>query len=106
MSERYEMAEARGLELSVVGPGDEVGDDVVRDGDVALIIGDPYATAYVIVGTREEVATALRRALVEVQCAEVLPVGRADGRARKATNYLEQAEALPVWPAIGNGGNR
>lgn len=129
MSERYEFSEAAHTSFSVAPEGEELGMDTVAPGELAVVIGDASASAYVLTGTREEILVLLRRLMVEVQFVPAPAVEavrrqagsyqpeRADyvpfdgdgfsGRTRRtATNYLEQAEALPVWPAIGTGGNR
>jgi hypothetical protein len=53
MSERYEWSDA-GTPLRVVGPGTELGYDEVSPGHHALIIGNPWASAYVIEATTPE----------------------------------------------------
>lgn len=52
MSARYEHVEATAAPIRLVGPGTELGDDVVAD--QALVIGNKYATALVVEGSPDE----------------------------------------------------
>ncbi|ONH62376.1 hypothetical protein CcI49_03075 [Frankia sp. CcI49] len=70
MSDRYEHIEAAGAEVELLGPGAELGDNVIADH--AVVIGDPGATALVVEGSLNEL-TALVGALAAVL------LGPADG---------------------------
>jgi hypothetical protein len=70
MSKRWEFLE-EGAEL-IVGPDDlleEFGQETYDDGvgDVALVMGNPWATAAVLCGTRESIAATLRQWLALVE---------------------------------------
>ena len=59
MSRRYECGSAREVEVGTMSGREAAGEQILtRDeiaaGEHALIIGDPYATAYAVTGTREE----------------------------------------------------
>ena len=61
MSERYEWSDTD-APLRVAGPGTELGCDQVSPGRHALIIGNPWASAYVIEATAPELERFLRSA--------------------------------------------
>ncbi len=64
MSERYEHVNADAAEPRIVGPGTVIGGDVISGH--ALILGDPWASAFVIEGDPNAIAEMLRRALAQV----------------------------------------
>lgn len=72
MSERYEWNSASGCPLEVVPPGTELGESEVDQGNYALIIGDPWASAYVVEDTPDVLRTFARRiiALLDRACAQ------------------------------------
>jgi len=61
VSERYEWSDAE-TPLRVAGPGTELGSDEVIPGHHALIIGNPWSSAYVIEASAPELQRLLRRA--------------------------------------------
>jgi hypothetical protein len=67
VSARYECGAALETELSVLSGRAAAEAEVltveeVRGGQVALIIGDPWASAYAVTGTRQQIRTFLDRA--------------------------------------------
>lgn len=65
-----------------------------------LHISNPHEdTAVTFTGTREEILTLLRRAMVEVQFAVADTLSQ---RTARAVNGAAQGSASP-WPSIGNG---
>lgn len=68
MGERYEMVEARHDCAVHVGPGSDFGHgDVLKPDQHALVLGDPDATALVVIGHRDELASYLRSALAALE---------------------------------------
>lgn len=65
MSVRYEGASARYVSISIARAGEEVGDDTVPEGQIALCLS--YDEVFYIVGTPEQVSTLLNRALHRVE---------------------------------------
>jgi hypothetical protein len=66
MSQRYQIGDSN-AELEIVGPGTDLGQDQLGPARYALVIGDPWASAYVIEGSPAELREFARRvtALVE-----------------------------------------
>ena len=62
MSARYEWDTADAVLLDAVGPGTQLGGDEVEPGHHALVIGDPWASAYMVEGTAGQLHEFLRRA--------------------------------------------
>lgn len=65
MSVRYEGAGARDIAVSVALAGEEIGDDVVPEGQMALCLS--YDEVFYIVGTQAQVRSLLARALHRVE---------------------------------------
>lgn len=65
MSVRYEGAGARDIAVSVALAGEEIGDDVVPEGKIALCLS--YDEVFYIVGTQTQVSSLLTRALRRVE---------------------------------------
>jgi hypothetical protein len=61
VSERYEWSDAE-TPLRVAGPGTELGGDEVSSGHHALVIGNPWSSAYVIEASAAELQSLLRAA--------------------------------------------
>lgn len=59
MSARYEHTDAASTPVALVGPGTELGDDIVADH--TLVIGDKCATALVVEGSPAELAAFIDR---------------------------------------------
>jgi hypothetical protein len=60
MSARYEMNDAD-VDLDIVGPGSELGEYEVPLGRHMLVVGDPWASAYAIEGSVDELQEFARR---------------------------------------------
>jgi hypothetical protein len=54
MSERYEWATAADCGLSIRGEGTRIGESEVDEGNIAVVLGDPWGTAFVVEGSDEE----------------------------------------------------
>jgi hypothetical protein len=65
MSQHYEWTTADALPIEVVGPGTELGESDTESH--ALVLGDPYASAFVIEGTPEELGELARTILSAVE---------------------------------------
>jgi hypothetical protein len=65
MSVRYEGAGARDVSVFIATAGEEVGDDVVPEGQIALCLS--YDEVFYIVGTKAQVSSLLNRALHRVE---------------------------------------
>lgn len=72
MSERYEWSDAE-TPLRVAGPGTELGGDEVSPGHHALIIGNPWSSAYVIEASAPELQKLLRTASELIRDATIQP---------------------------------
>lgn len=59
MSKKYEFS-TTDCELELVGPGNELLEDE-EPGHYVLVIGNPWASAYAVVGTLDEIAAFARR---------------------------------------------
>lgn len=66
MSARFEATYAKTLDYCTFVPGEEYGADQLGPDEWAVCLGDPDATALVIVGTRDDVLDALDRARAEL----------------------------------------
>lgn len=60
MSQRYEVGDMT-TDLEILGPGADLGGNELGSGAYALVIGDPWASAYAIEGTLEELAEFAQR---------------------------------------------
>lgn len=92
MSRRYECGNAREIEAGVMACEEALEEEVLYDsetqaGHIALIIGDPYATAYALTGTPAEVLAYLDRARAQV--------ARAQGAAHAMCPQCGSTEARP-----------
>lgn len=65
MSVRYEGAGARDVSVFIARAGEEVGDDTVPEGQIALCLS--YDEVFYIVGTPEQLSTLLSWALRRVE---------------------------------------
>lgn len=68
MSVRYEGAGARGTSVSITPGGEELGDDVVPEGQMALVFS--YDEVFYIQGTAEQLRRLLQRALDKINKAD------------------------------------
>lgn len=66
MSQRYQIDDSN-AELKIVGPGTDLGEDQLGAARYALVIGDPYASAYVIEGSLTELREFARRVTARVE---------------------------------------
>lgn len=69
MSGNYSVDSAATPRVSVLSEGHEIGDDVVGEGEYALLLGDPDNAAFALIGTLEEI-----RNYVEVMALHVREV--------------------------------
>lgn len=72
MSERYEWNSASDCPLEVVPPGTKLGMDEVDQDSYGLVIGDPWASAYVVEDAPDVLRAFARRiiALLDRACAQ------------------------------------
>lgn len=68
MTTRYEGAGAGSVRITVVGPGEEIGADVVPEGQMALAFS--YDEVFYVQGTREELSRLLSKCLVALLYSE------------------------------------
>ncbi len=61
MSERYELDDAD-TPLQLVSAGAELGEEVIPAGSYALVIGNPWSSAFAVVGTAHQLDHFLARA--------------------------------------------
>jgi hypothetical protein len=64
MSTRYEGAGAKDVNITIFPAGEEVGMDIIPEGQLGLILG--YDEVFYIQGTAEELRTLLQEALDKV----------------------------------------
>lgn len=64
MSVRYEGASARGTSVSIVPAGKELGEDIIPEGQMALVFS--YDEVFYIQGTAEQLRKLLQRALDKI----------------------------------------
>jgi hypothetical protein len=68
MSTRFEGAGARDVQITIIEAGEEIGDDVVPDGQIALAFN--YDEVFYLQGTSWDVGQALQRGLDKLKEAD------------------------------------
>jgi hypothetical protein len=66
MSQRFTWVPATQAGFNCESEGAELGDGVVEEGYIALVLGDPMGDLFVLEGTHDELVTLLARAMVTV----------------------------------------
>ena len=66
MSQRYEIGDSN-ADVEIVGPGTDLGEHELGPGRHALVIGDPWASAYAIEGSLTELREFARRVTTHIE---------------------------------------
>ena len=69
MSQRYDIGDSN-TDVEIVGPGTDLGDHELGPGRHALVIGDPWASAYAIEGSLKELREFAQRVTTHIEQAQ------------------------------------